>query len=225
MMGSYFVIEGPDGIGKTTLTTNINNELDNSILTKHPGATPLGQLLRKLVKNPDQFTELIGETVQIDKLSAQVLMMVDQISFIESILKPKLQNDNIIIADRINYISAIAYGLAEGLTPNDLNSLISLCASPIPDRIFIMRMPWEDFINRKQKRSSNIPDRFEDKGLEYLKNVYEIYMNITSIDPEITILINKFAPIERIEYIDATLDKQSLTDQTINKIIAIHESK
>ena len=161
--GTYIVFEGVDFCGKTTASTFVNEILEStdeitSVLTKHPGATPLGQHLRHLVKTP----ETINEAIEIDGVSAQVLMMVDQICFINTILRPELDKGSIVLADRSNFVSAIAYGIPEGVSPAQLNKLFQLVNSPSPDRIFILKAPWEILKERMGSRSG--PDRFEDHG-------------------------------------------------------------
>lgn len=220
--GTYIVFEGPDGIGKTTLIENVHKSIPGSILSKHPGATPLGRVIRKLTKTPDQFIELAGgDEIIIDEMSVQVLMMVDQIAFIESILKPSLNSGKIVLADRINFISAIAYGLAEGLSTQKIGKLISLCESPVPDKVYILRLTWEELLERKFGRKAE-KDRFEDQGLDFLRRVYDIYMNITNIGPEVTNLISSFVPVERIEYINANRDPKTLSSCTSDIISSIH---
>jgi thymidylate kinase len=81
MAGTYIVFEGPDYVGKSTLTTNVNKKLEEAgvpnLATRHPGATPLGRLLRIAVKNPDAFLDQepynSDEKIVVDPQSAQTL--------------------------------------------------------------------------------------------------------------------------------------------------------
>lgn len=221
--GTYIVFEGVDFCGKTTLAQNVHAALLNanktSILTKHPGATSLGKHLRKLVKNP----EIIDTTIRIDALSAQTLMMVDQICFINTILTPQLDAGHIVLADRCNFISCIAYGLPEGLNIETINKLFQLAQSPCPDKVFILKAPWTVVAERMVLRGRS-KDRFEDRGGAYLRAVAEIYDTL-SIRPDLLSLLSDFVPLDRIEYLDATKTPAALAKEVTAAISNIASEK
>lgn len=229
--GTYIVFEGHDYVGKSTLTAKVTERLqDNNITTvptHHPGATPLGRHLRKLVKDPGFFQhESDTEYIQVDPMSAQTLMMVDQICFIETILKPELDKGNTVLADRSNFISCIAYGIAEGLDIPRINKLLQLAKSPTPDKVYILQIPWEVAKERgSEKEKSRTKDRFEDAGDNFMRRVADIYDNLTTMNPEILILLTDFVPIERVTYIDATSNPNQLADQVTQDIINIVNEK
>lgn len=59
---SYICIEGVDGSGKSTLTTNLLSCISNSVRVREPGSSPYGEALRDLLLNskiPD-VTRLLG---------------------------------------------------------------------------------------------------------------------------------------------------------------------
>lgn len=218
--GTYIVFEGVDFCGKTTAITLVHEILQdipevNSLLTKHPGATPLGRHLRRLVKTPEK----INKNIEIDGVSAQVLMMVDQICFINTILTPELDKGNIVLADRSNFVSAIAYGIPEGVSPAQLNKLFQLVDSPSPDRIFILKAPWEVLQERMGKRSKG-SDRFEDHGHSYLQQVADIYDHL-KMRPHLLVLLSDYVPIENIVYIDATESPEAIAERIVSETLSI----
>ena len=222
--GIYIVFEGVDGCGKTTVSTLVNDILQrtlsiHSLLTKHPGATALGQHLRRLVKTP----EIIDRSIQIDGVSAQVLMMVDQICFTNTILTPQLDKGSIVLADRANFVSAIAYGIPEGVTPAQLNKLFQLADSPSPDRIFILKAPWETLEKRMGIRDTG-SDRFEDRGSSYLQQVANIYDNL-KMRPDLLVLLSDYVPIENIVYLDATNSPEAIAKRVVEEILKISKKK
>lgn len=218
--GTYIVFEGVDFCGKTTAITNVHNILQDmpeitSLLTKHPGATPLGQHLRRLVKTPWTFSH----DIEIDSVSAQLLMMIDQICFINTILTPELEGGTIVLADRSNFVSAIAYGISEGVSCAQLNKLFQLVESPSPDRIFILRAPWE-VITQRATKDGRGPDRFEDRGHAYLQKVANIYDTLKT-RPELLVLLSDYVPIEHIVYLDATESPEAIAKRVVSEILSI----
>lgn len=213
MAGKYIIIEGGDNAGKSTLVTNLEKRLPNSIATRHPGATPIGQHLRTLVKNPAVF----GENLILSPASAQLVMMIDQIEFINQLLRPKLNEGVTVIADRINFISAIVYGLAEGLMISDLEKMLSLLSTPKPDKIFILTLPWDTIKSRQMERAGTGPDRFEDHGFEFIKRIHDIYRDLLNVNGA-SALIGQFVSLDNIVYVDATLNQEELADFIASQI-------
>jgi thymidylate kinase len=54
----YVVFEGIDSVGKSTLVNNLKPRYKNATFTSHPGATPLGRILRRLSKYPNDFKSM-----------------------------------------------------------------------------------------------------------------------------------------------------------------------
>jgi len=144
MSGLYVIFEGNDGAGKTTTMTAVAEEMKrrypnfDPILTHHPGSTPLGSYLRKLVKFPEQ----IDPNIRIDDLSRQMLYMVDTVSFIRTLLEPALEQNKAIFADRSSFISALVYGLADGLSLHDITRLFDIITPPKANRLYVLQCPW-----------------------------------------------------------------------------------
>ena len=204
--GLYIVFEGSDYSGKSTLAHLVMEELRgmNCVLTHHPGATPLGQHLRKLVKTPEVFNEdyPASEPIKIDALSVQMLLMVDHSCFVNTRLIPHLENDGIMLADRSDYISCIVYGVAEGLKLTTINKLLGLVQSPPPDRVFIISNRWETIKERMQKSDNRAKSDRYDHNEELLRHVGELYDNLLTLSPEALMMLSRYVPLEHIKYLN-----------------------
>jgi dTMP kinase len=205
MPGRYIVIEGCDGSGKSTLISNLAEMMPGVLATRHPGATPLGQVARKLVKEPAIFDEIAGGRVDVDAVSAQILLVVDHIAFINQVLTPALAAGQTVLADRSNFFSGLIYGLAEGARLEDLRSMLQVVQCPTPDAVFILHSPLDVIDARLGARSTT--DRFEKKSVR--KIVHRLYTNIKS-DRDIADTIGRFVPLGRIHYIGAQYEPQEL---------------
>jgi len=224
MSNGYFVIEGCDCSGKTTLINNVSTELSKrnikNIQTKHPGCTPLGSVLRKLTKDPEYLEPLFNMAngqLQVDSFSVQALMMIDHQKFITDILIPELNQDTIVLADRSNFISSIVYGAAEGLSPSDLQRVHQLCVSPEPTLVILLSLPWEEIAKRKSSRSGN--DRFEDAGNGFMKTVHGYYDNLNTIPKEFAALLDNYVSRPKIVKISSEGSPESLTAQVVELIL------
>ncbi|MCI6610005.1 MAG: dTMP kinase [Ezakiella sp.] len=109
-MGRFVVIEGPDGVGKTTVINGIKERLPKDLKSKfirEPGGSPLGEKIREILLN--KALNVSPET--------EALLFAAMRSENYAILKKDLPNYDIIISDRF-LPSSLAYqgaGLALGM--------------------------------------------------------------------------------------------------------------
>lgn len=226
--GFYAIFEGGDGSGKTTTMANVAKRLNelNIVpkLTNHPGSTPLGKHIRQLVKFPESF----NPDIKIDELSLQTLYMVDTISFIRTVLEPSLKNNEVIFADRSSFISAIIYGVVEGLELKDVERLFNLITAPKADRLYILTCPWE--ISRERVMAqrgvtgsdgTGKLDRFDRKPDEFFLKVSDLYENLITKSPEMTALISRAVSLDDVIFIDSSLPQQTVENIIINDMLKV----
>lgn len=215
MRGLYIVFEGGDGAGKSTVMAAVAKALPERLghpipheLTNHPGSTPLGAHLRTLVKYP----ETIDPTIKVDPLSRQILYMVDTVSFIKSRLLPALDAGTTVFADRSSFISAMVYGMAEGLNLAEIDRLFQLITPPKMDRLYVLRCPWQ--VGKERIEARGNPDHFERKPIEFFKKVDEAYERLLTGSQELTLLVSRSVSPRDVLYIDSTLP----LDRVVNTI-------
>lgn len=185
----YYVIEGPDGAGKTTLIEGISRGLDSlkvkHIRTRHPGGTAAGEEIRKLVKNKTD--------VSMQRYTEQVLIAADYCEFIEAVLKPVLADGQVCISDRSNLVSGMVYGLAGGVEREQIEAFqnISLALGFPRFRLFVLTASMEGLLERrhvdKVETKEGVKEakcRFESRGDEFHKKVCDYYRLLT--DPDIS---------------------------------------
>jgi dTMP kinase len=227
--GLYIVFEGVDYSGKSTLAHLVMEELRNTqldcVLTSHPGSTPLGKHLRKLVKTPEAFNEPEGEPITIDSLSVQMLLMVDHACFVNTKLIPYLENSGIMLADRSDYISCIVYGVSEGLKLTTINKLLSLVQSPAPDRVFIISNRWETIIERMRKSENRSKSDRYDHNEGLLQKIRDLYDNLLTLNPEALMMLSRYVPLEHIKYVNGDAPAIELAKTIAQHIIQLANEK
>ena len=221
----YVIFEGPDFSGKTTTMHSVAEELRKklsniSILeTHHPGSTPLGKHLRKLVKNP----ESIGPDIVMDPLSRQLLYIADAVSFTKSILEPSLANGEVVLADRSGLISSIIYGSVEGINLDRIMKFNSIVSPPIADRVYILRCGF-DTIKERAKNRNNI-DYFDNKPDVFLQNIVNAYDNLLTGSIEVIMAITRSVQIKDVIYIDTSEPLCSVVDTITNDILGLYKDR
>ena len=221
--GLYFVIEGIEGAGKTTATAMVAARLQvllperKVIATRHPGATPLGMHLRTLIKYPWK----IDPAIEVDALSGQFLMVVDNSCFVSTVLNPALEEGSIVLADRSNFISSIAYGVADGLEYAQIDRMFQVAQPPKADRLYVLRLPWEIARERMMAQGGGDKgglDRFEQKGERFFLKVQEIYNGLVTGPQELLMVVNHSVRLENILYIDATQHVQAVVNEIVRDV-------
>ena len=217
----HIVVEGPESSGKGTVTKFIAEKY-NGILYGHPGATPLGKELRKLVKN--------RQDVIMSRYTEQVLMAADYCEFIEQVLKPN--HDKLIISDRCNLISGLIYGLAGGVSIKSLQDIINIpLALDFPKMyLIVLHASVDDLLSRRHHDvvvengvEKVLPCKFESLGLDFHKKICDGYKGIATIDNQKN-FVSKFVDsiISSFTYniypIDASLPLEVVLDNVTTAV-------
>ncbi|MDA3079970.1 MULTISPECIES: dTMP kinase [unclassified Campylobacter] len=159
--------EGIDGVGKTTQMELLKQIYPNAILTREPGGTEFGKILRKILLNEN------GEKNEIKSKNAEMfLFLADRAEHYEKVVKPN--KNELILCDR-GFISGISYALANDKNA-DFNELVNLnkiaLQNDFGDKFIFFKIDENDLISRLKERNIEF-DRIEKRGISYLMQVQE----------------------------------------------------
>jgi dTMP kinase len=166
--GLLIVLEGIDGVGKTTLARNIANELHKknipTLLTKEPGATPFGTELRTILSN---------RTCPVDPVAEFLLFSADRAQHIRDVVIPALQQDIIVISDRMADSSRAYQGFGRGIDSNVIETVTACVMRGLqPDITFYIALDparaFERIASRGQQRTD-----FEQEHYTFFTKVVE----------------------------------------------------
>jgi dTMP kinase len=178
------VIEGADGVGKTTLIEGLVKHYQElgvqTLATKASGGTELGLELRKL---------LLEAPEALSKESEALLFAAGIYQLVAKVITPAVEQGVLVFCDRYTY-STLAYQGADGdLSSAWLNQIlepIAICQPP--DLLLYLDLNQEKRQIRINQRGSL--DRMESKPLEFWLRVQQKYfalfkagkVNIRAID-------------------------------------------
>lgn len=186
----FVSLEGIDGAGKSSLKDHLVNYLKDVkvICVREPGGTDISEKIRELL------LDVRNEGI-LPKTEA-MLYASARSQLVEEVIRPALDNGNIVIADR--YIdSTIAYqGYARGLDIKFLQELNDLCTSGLkPDLTLLLDLDPQIGQQRKQK---GIPDRLEKEGVQFQYKVREGYLKIAADDPKRVKILDASLPMTEV---------------------------
>ena len=155
----YVVLEGVDTVGKSTQIKLLNEKFPDAIITKEPGGTEFGAVLRNSLLN----------SKKLDEKTELFLFLADRSAHYEEIIKPNL--NSLVISDR-SFISGIAYALS--LKQFSFEWLIELnkfaLENTLPDKVILFEITKDELTSRLGNKSQ---DRIEKRGIDYMIDVQE----------------------------------------------------
>lgn len=171
--GRFIVFEGIDGSGKTTQAKAIAEWLPTSglipegrkvVLTREPGATPVGATIREMV--------LHGRD-DLDPVAELLLFAADRAQHVATVIKPALERGDWVVCDRFtgSTIAYQGYGRGHDLQVIDQVNAISTGGLE-PDLVIWLSLDVFTAANRMGGE-----DRFEDQEIDFMRRVHQGYLD------------------------------------------------
>ena len=185
--GKFIVFDGNEGCGKSTQARMLLAELEQSgvpsILVRDPGATRIGELIRRILLDP-QNTDMSMRCEMLLYMAARAQMMKEKV-------QPALDQGHAVISDRF-ISSTLAYQLGgDGLTEADILSVGQVAIDKRwPDMTIILDLPVPESNARARPKFTLFPDdpiagaekdRIELRSMEYHEKVRENYLRQSKI--------------------------------------------
>lgn len=174
--GFFLAIEGGDGAGKSTqveaLAEWIRAKGHEVVVTREPGATPVGKRLRSIL--------LDVSSAGLSNRAEALLYAADRAEHVDSVVRPALERGAIVISDR--YIdSSVAYqGAGRDLAPTEI-ARISRWATDglVPNLTVLLDVSPE----AARERFTEAPDRLESEPAEFHQRVRDGFLTLAASDP------------------------------------------
>lgn len=174
--GGFFVaLEGGDGAGKSTqarlLEEWLRDELGHEVVvTREPGATPLGQRLRDVL--------LHGE--QLDARAEALLFAADRAQHVATVVRPALDRGAVVVTDRYSDSSVAYQGGGRELDADDVASLSRFATqSLVPDLTVVLDLPPDV----ARSRVGEDADRLERESEAFHRSVRERFLDLARRHP------------------------------------------
>lgn len=181
MKGLFITFEGPDGSGKTTQLQRVADALRQEgyevLESREPGGTMLAEKVRDIVL--DGSLPLLNKTEVLLYLAARS-------EHVSRVLQPALEAGKIVLCDRFSDSTLVYQGLVKGLDADGLGMLRILndYASDglTPDLTLVLDGRPEILASRRSLRG--VSDRYEDRGLQFQKQVRQGFLTLAAQEPQ-----------------------------------------
>ncbi|MFJ8882592.1 dTMP kinase [Streptomyces sp. NPDC102402] len=174
--GFFLALEGGDGAGKSTqveaLAEWIRAKGHEVVVTREPGATPVGKRLRSIL--------LDVSSAGLSNRAEALLYAADRAEHVDSVVRPALERGAIVISDR--YIdSSVAYqGAGRDLAPTEIARISRWATSGlVPHLTVLLDVDPET----ARERFTEAPDRLESEPAEFHTRVRSGFLTLAAADP------------------------------------------
>lgn len=158
MAGALVVLEGAEGVGKTTQLVRLAARARDAGIgvdvVREPGGTPLGDEVRRL---------LLDAPLHIVPRAEALLFMASRAQLVDDVIRPSLEAGRVVLTDRF-FLSTYAYQIVgRGLEERSIRLTNEFAtAGLVPTVTLLIDLPPGAGVSRAAARSA--PDRLERSG-------------------------------------------------------------
>ncbi|MFD6530243.1 dTMP kinase [Streptomyces sp. NPDC060184] len=174
--GFFIALEGGDGAGKSTqveaLASWIRSKGHEVVVTREPGATPVGKRLRSIL--------LDVSSAGLSNRAEALLYAADRAEHVDSVVRPALERGAVVISDR--YIdSSVAYqGAGRDLSPVEIARISRWATTGLVPHLTVL-LDVDPATARE--RFTEAPDRLESEPPEFHARVRSGFLTLAAADP------------------------------------------
>ncbi|OIJ96708.1 dTMP kinase [Streptomyces sp. MUSC 14] len=174
--GFFIALEGGDGAGKSTqaeaLAEWIRAKGHEVVLTREPGATPVGKRLRSIL--------LDVSSAGLSHRAEALLYAADRAEHVDTVVRPALERGAVVISDR--YIdSSVAYqGAGRDLSPTEIARINRWATDGLVPHLTVL---LDVSPETARERFTEAPDRLESEPAEFHARVRAGFLTLAASDP------------------------------------------
>lgn len=180
--GKFITFEGGEGAGKTTQVARLAERLRlggiETIVTREPGGTPLGEAIRDVVlgNSPEPVTELL-------------LFAAARAEHVARVIRPALAHGTWVLCDRFIDSTRVYQGVLGGVAPDLIRAIEAHAVAPtFPALTFVLDVLAEEGLKRTEARGALT--RFDAEHASYHVKLREAFQEIAKTEPARCVLMD-----------------------------------
>lgn len=187
--GVFVSFEGGDGAGKSTQSRLLGEWVQargrEVVLTREPGGTALGHLLRDAVLHGDH----------VDARTEALLYAADRAHHVHSLVRPALERGAVVITDR--YLdSSVAYqGSGRDLGAREVEDLSLWATHGLMPALTVL-LDLDPVLGRS--RLTGDPDRLERAGDDFHRRTRQAFLDRAAAEPARWLVLDATRPVDEI---------------------------
>lgn len=192
--GLFITFEGPDGSGKTTVSTAVCERLEKEgypvVYTREPGGIDIAEQIRKVILDP--------KNTAMDARTEALLYAASRRQHLVEKVLPALEEGKTVISDRFVDSSLAYQGAGRELGIDEVMAINQFAIeNHMPDKTIFLDIPSELGLERIQKNRDFL-DRLDQESLDFHERVFAGYQTVIQKYKERMILIDASKPVEEV---------------------------
>ena len=172
--GRFVVVEGGEGVGKSTQVRRLRAFLEGGglrvVVTREPGGTAVGERIREVL--------LHGRGGAVAPEAELLLILAARAALVREVAEPALAAGKWVLSDRFDLSSFAYQGYGRGIAASRIERLNEFATGGLnADLCIVLDLPVEDGMAR-QARAGKSRDRFEAEGSAFLGRVRRGYVEL-----------------------------------------------
>ena len=182
----FVSLEGIDGSGKSTQARLLVEALgEGTVAIREPGGTEAAERIRELLADPG---------VELEPLAELMLFLAARADLTERVIRPALEADRHVVADRFSDSSVAYQGAARGLGVGEVIGLCDTATDGLwPDLTLLLKIDPAFGLGRADGE-----DRFEQEGLGLQQQVAVAYEEIAMIASDRVVVVDASGSPEEV---------------------------
>ncbi len=201
MRGRFIVFEGIDGAGKSSYLADAMQVLEaagkHPLLTREPGGSPLGEILRQLLLNEPMTPE-----------TECLLMFAARQQHVQQTIEPALAAGRWVLCDRFTESTYAYQGGGRGFSVEKIRQLEAWVQGEFaPDHVLLFDLEPQEAA--KRRAAARAADKFEKEDLSFFARVREGYLERAAQKPW------------QYHFIDSSLPKEEVKVKVLNTVTSL----
>lgn len=203
--GMFITFEGPDGSGKTTVSTKVVERLQSEgykvVYSREPGGSDIAEQIRKVILSPEN-TAMDARTEALLYAAARRQHLVEK-------LLPALADGITVISDRFIDSSLAYQGCGREIGMDEVYEINQFAIEGhMPDRTIFLNVTAETGLERIRKGRDYL-DRLDQESKDFHDRVFEGYQEV----------IRRYS--DRITVIDAGREPEAVIEDAYQAVKAL----
>lgn len=191
--GRFITLEGLEGVGKTTNRDFVQSMIEQAgvdvRVTREPGGTPLGEILRNMVLHDGHHMQARTELL---------LVAASRVEHVQQVIEPALAQGQWVLSDRFMDASVAYQGGGRQLGSDFVLQLHNLLGIDLePDLTLLLDMPVEAGLQRMAARGT--PDRIEQEAVDFFERARLAYLERAARQPGRILIIDAGRPLVDVQ--------------------------
>lgn len=204
--GNLITFEGGEGSGKSTQVKAIRERVETlgheALVTREPGGTLLGEMLRLLARKPALarrfHRELSGAYSQgTEPLAELFLMSAARAQLVGAVIRPALEQNRTVLCDRYEDSTLAYQGYGRGLDLSNIRTVNRISTQGVrPALTFLIDIPPEVGLARKGTEPGR--DAIGGETIAFHRRVRAGYLTLAAAEPDRWSVIDGLWPVSTI---------------------------